>query len=469
MDYLFYFLLVVPASTQFISPCPRLFKYEPELAEKGRWYGVFTVLSDVNITGVWLRLIFDKESIQIGNWFGEALTKDNKEYLLKNPHHKLVANESYNLRFYINYNPKETPAQLTMVKLNGKIVCPEGEVSTEPSVTTTTLLSNRFPNKSNDSDKSTEGTFVPTHGASNQSEQSSNKDESDFFQGDFAIFNNPRPLTSVNDATCGTVVTLPRPLITYSQPTQEAEFPWHAAIYRAQGVDLRFICGASLITRYHLITVAHCVTKRVSRETVNPDDLLVYLGKYYSKIWTNPGIQNRQVEKITIHSQFNPQFFMNNIAVVKLASPAEITFYVRPVCLWDEDTRLLAVTSRVGNVVGWGWDENGLFPEKLTKARMPVVSHETCIYSYPDFYSRYTSSTSYCAGFNNGTSVCNGDSGAGMVFPKTYSNSESRVWQLRGIVSVSVALKNQTRCDPSNYVIFTDVAKYLDWIHASLN
>ena len=66
MDYLFYFLLVVPASTQFISPCPRLFKYEPELAEKGRWYGVFTVLSDMNITGVWLRLIFDKQSIQIG-------------------------------------------------------------------------------------------------------------------------------------------------------------------------------------------------------------------------------------------------------------------------------------------------------------------------------------------------------------------------------------------------------------------
>lgn len=33
---------------------------------------------------------------------------------------------------------------------------------------------------------------------------------------------------------------------------------------------------------------------------------------------------------------------------------------------------------------------------------MPVVSQETCIYSFPEFYSRFTSDHTYCAGFNNG-------------------------------------------------------------------
>jgi secreted trypsin-like serine protease len=71
--------------------------------------------------------------------------------------------------------------------------------------------------------------------------------------------------------------------------------------------------------------------------------------------------------------------------------------------------------------------------------------------------------------FVEGTSVCNGDSGGGMVFPKTSSSSSNPVWQLRGLVSISVALQNQLKCDSSHYVVFTDVAKYLDWIRASLD
>lgn len=60
-----------------------------------------------------------------------------------------------------------------------------------------------------------------------------------------------------------------------------------------------------------------------------------------------------------------------------------------------------------------------------------------------------------------GTSVCSGDSGGGMILPKS---TDSNVWQLRGLVSIGVALQGTT-CDPSNYVIFTDVAKHLDWIN----
>jgi hypothetical protein len=58
-----------------------------------------------------------------------------------------------------------------------------------------------------------------------------------------------------------------------------------------------------------------------------------------------------------------------------------------------------------GTVVGWGFDENGHVTEILTKAKMPIVSQETCIYSFPDFYSRFTSSKTYCAGFKNGKNI----------------------------------------------------------------
>lgn len=62
-----------------------------------------------------------------------------------------------------------------------------------------------------------------------------------------------------------------------------------------------------------------------------------------------------------------------------------------------------------------------------------------------------------------GTSVCNGDSGGGLVFPKPGTSGPNTVWEIRGIVSNTVPKPDNT-CDPAYYVIFTDVAKYLDWI-----
>lgn len=54
-----------------------------------------------------------------------------------------------------------------------------------------------------------------------------------------------------------------------------------------------------------------------------------------------------------------------------------------------------------------------------------------------------------------------------MVFPKASSTEEQPLWQIRGIVSLSAALQG-AKCDTSHYIIFTDVAKYLDWIRAAI-
>lgn len=63
----------------------------------------------------------------------------------------------------------------------------------------------------------------------------------------------------------------------------------------------------------------------------------------------------------------------------------------------------------------------------------------------------------------SGTSVCNGDSGGGMVFP-IRTDGEDR-WFLRGLVSISVSEKENRVCDTKHYVVFTDLAKFLDWLN----
>jgi secreted trypsin-like serine protease len=67
--------------------------------------------------------------------------------------------------------------------------------------------------------------------------------------------------------------------------------------------------------------------------------------------------------------------------------------------------------------------------------------------------------------FLTGSSVCNGDSGGGMVFPRQL-NDGTEVWMLRGIVSHSKLRGGHYNiCDTKSYIIFTDVAEYLSWIY----
>jgi hypothetical protein len=40
---------------------------------------------------------------------------------------------------------------------------------------------------------------------------------------------------------------------------------------------------------------AHCVTKSTVPQPVDPDTLLVYLGKYHLKQWSEGGVQDKQV------------------------------------------------------------------------------------------------------------------------------------------------------------------------------
>ena len=51
-----------------------------------------------------------------------------------------------------------------------------------------------------------------------------------------------------------------------------------------------------------------------------------------------------------------------------------------------------------------------------------------------------------------------------MVFKKNEDlPDDESTWLLRGVVSSSAA-DTTNHCDPSHYVVFSDVAKYLDWI-----
>ncbi|GLV36952.1 uncharacterized protein CBL_02213 [Carabus blaptoides fortunei] len=449
---------IAPLSAQLVSPCPRLFEYEPPGTETDRWYGTIQIKSNRELSGVWLRIVLDRPSIQLGvseeNWFGEVKTEDNIEYLVKNRNQKVKPGDTVPIRFFIKYNPAEPVPKLATFRLNAETVCPEGAATTARPPTRSTTQS--------PADIEEWITLPPPDTGP----------APDIFGSDFDPNSRPTFLPGSSRPggigsgrfPCGTVAAKPRPLITHGEVTREGQWPWHAALYYPKGIDLQYICGASLISLNHVLTAGHCVARKQSNTAVANDDIEVYLGKYLLRKFSNKGIQNVEVKKITMHPEYNYRTYVNDIAVIHLARPAEYTDYVRPVCLWSENVALETVVHKEGTVVGWGYDHSGRVTEHLTKATMPVIEHVQCIWSYPDFFSKFVSNRTLCAGFRNGTSVCNGDSGGGLVFPKTNSNPNQPIWHIRGVVSISVALQSEFICDTSHYAIFTDVAKYLQWI-----
>lgn len=180
----------------------------------------------------------------------------------------------------------------------------------------------------------------------------------------------------------------------------------------------------------------------------------------------------------------------NDIAIILLATQATFSNYIQPICLWNaKTTDLSEVVGKQGVVVGFGVTETDNISNTLRELVMPVVSIGTCLVSNNEFYGQFLSDFTFCAGSRNGwldslffsrkfffsfhleyfntnlgATACNGDSGGGMVF------ENDGVYQIRGIVSVSPVRSGERRdlCNVDEYVVFTDVAKYLQWIELNV-
>lgn len=133
----------------------------------------------------------------------------------------------------------------------------------------------------------------------------------------------------------------------------------------------------------------------------------------------------------------------------------EFTNFIQPICLTNDES---IFTDEIGVVAGWGRDEMNIQSAVLLQAALPMRTNSDCRQSNRDFFPNYLNEFNYCAGYQNGTNVCTGDSGGGMIF------KVGGKWYLRGLVSLGVAISNEDRCDPTQLVLFTNVVKFYDWI-----
>ncbi|KAI4457442.1 tryptase-related [Holotrichia oblita] len=230
--------------------------------------------------------------------------------------------------------------------------------------------------------------------------------------------------------------------------SQAHEFPWLVGLYKGG----EFYCGATLITKKHVLTAAHCVkgfdmhSIRVvlaDHDRESPDRLST--------------IQVRNLVDMIPHKRFDSKTFNNDIALLELDQPVDFDDRIQPLCL--PQTAYKDYTGVQAVVAGWGKVGEKLDTSRiLRKVVVPVWSKEDC---YSSQYGKAKlSENMFCAGYTEGQrDACQGDSGGPLHMKATQGYME-----LIGVVSWGRGCGR-----PNLPGVYTKITNYLDWIEGNLN
>ncbi|XP_051720176.1 chymotrypsin-like protease CTRL-1 isoform X1 [Ctenopharyngodon idella] len=213
-------------------------------------------------------------------------------------------------------------------------------------------------------------------------------------------------------------------------------WPWQVSIQTSTG---QHFCGGSLINSNWVLTAAHCLVKAKVHNVV--------LGQNDRGSSTEP-IQFRGIAKAITHPDYNKQTnFNNDVTLLKLSSPVQMTPRVSPICLPSSSDKTLPGTVCV--TTGWGRTAITWNPRILQEANKPIVSQTQC---KQVFGQTKITDAMICAGAS-GSSSCQGDSGGPLVC------QTSGVWYQVGIVSWG-----KTNCNIDVPIVYTRVSYFRKWI-----
>uniref|UniRef100_A0A182JK15 Uncharacterized protein n=2 Tax=Anopheles atroparvus TaxID=41427 RepID=A0A182JK15_ANOAO len=196
-------------------------------------------------------------------------------------------------------------------------------------------------------------------------------------------------------------------------------WPWMAALgYRATSFELnagpRFLCGGTLITTTHVLTVAHCTQGGLYFVRLGEHDLTS------DQDGANP--VDIYIQRWLVHERYDATIIRNDIALLWLQRSVAIDETIRPICLpLETRQRTKDLTYYAPFIAGWGAVSfNGPTASKLQEAQVVVLPVDQCAFNYKLYFpNQVFDDTVMCAGFpQGGKDSCQGDSGGPLMLPE---------------------------------------------------
>ena len=177
------------------------------------------------------------------------------------------------------------------------------------------------------------------------------------------------------------------------------------------------------------------------------------LGAHYRSYGSVGTEQDIDVEKIIVHENYkSPLDESNDIALINLASPAELGIGVGLVCLPNTGHQLpIDDLNKRCWITGWGHLSSlGSSPNTLMQASVPLVSKQRC----ENPYLGEIDDSMLCAGLDEGgIDTCQGDSGGPLVC------EFNGTWYLEGVTSWGYGC-----AEPGNYGVYAKVRALKLWL-----
>merc|ERR1719184_149565 len=107
------------------------------------------------------------------------------------------------------------------------------------------------------------------------------------------------------------------------QEVDTNEWPWQVALLYGNSQ----FCGGSLINDRYILTAAHCI------DSMTTNGLTIRLAEHDLSTNAETTSVTRTVSQIIEHSSYNSGTQENDIALLKLSSPVEMSATVLPVCM----------------------------------------------------------------------------------------------------------------------------------------
>ncbi|XP_013809535.1 coagulation factor VII isoform X2 [Apteryx mantelli] len=219
------------------------------------------------------------------------------------------------------------------------------------------------------------------------------------------------------------------------------ECPWQALIIQNQKEK----CGGTLLSPEWVVTAAHCL------ENTPAEQLQVRLGEHAIN-HDEKTEQERGVTRTIIHEGYTNGEVNNDIALLRLETPVNLTDYVVPICLPEKHLAVYDLPSiKFSTVSGWGrLIDGGATSAILMRVYLPRVKTQEC----EKETDLNITENMFCAGDLSGTKdSCKGDSGG------PHATKYKNTWYLTGITSWGKGCAVQ-----GTYGVYTRVSKYIDWL-----